>query len=78
MKSPVRKIPDLLKDWDGIGKKIRRNGRVTVFLDFDGTLVDIAPRPELVRLTSTARKILRRLARHPNATACRSQWPPPP
>ena len=68
MKSPVRKIPDLLKDWDGIGKKIRRNGRVTVFLDFDGTLVDIAPRPELVRLTSTARRILGRLARHPNAT----------
>jgi trehalose 6-phosphate phosphatase len=68
MKPPVRKIPDLLKDWDRIEKKIRGNGRVTVFLDFDGTLVDIAPRPELVRLTSVARKILRRLARHPNAT----------
>jgi trehalose 6-phosphate phosphatase len=68
MKPPVRRIPDLLKDWDGIGKKIRRNGRVTVFLDFDGTLVDIAPRPELVRLTSTARSNLGCLARHPNAT----------
>ncbi len=68
MKQRVRKIPDLLKDWDGIEKKVRGNGRVTVFLDFDGTLVDIAPRPELVRLTSIARKILRRLARHPNAT----------
>ena len=68
MKSPIRKIPDLLKEWDGIGKKIRRNGRVTVFLDFDGTLVDIAPRPELVRLTAPGRRILRRLARHPNAT----------
>jgi len=68
MKRPVRQIPDLLKDWDRIEEKIRGNGRVTVFLDFDGTLVDIAPRPELVHLTPVARKTLRRLARHPNAT----------
>jgi trehalose 6-phosphate phosphatase len=68
MKPPARKIPNLLKNWDGIAQKIRRHGRVTVFLDFDGTLVDIAPRPELVRLAPAARKILQRLARHPLAT----------
>ena len=36
-----------------------------MFLDFDGTLVDIAPRPELVRLRLAARQVLRRLAHHP-------------
>jgi trehalose 6-phosphate phosphatase len=68
MKSPARKVPHLLKNWDVVAKKIRKHRRVTVFLDFDGTLVDIAPRPELVRLTPTTRKILQRLARHPRAT----------
>src|SRR4030081_1416974 len=65
MKPTARKIPNLLKNWDGIAKEIRRSGLVTVFLDFDGTLVDIAPRPEMVRLTLAARKILQRLARNP-------------
>jgi trehalose 6-phosphate phosphatase len=68
MKPASRKIPNLLKNWDGVAKEIRKRGRIIVFLDFDGTLVDIAPRPELVRLTPAARKILRRLARHPLAT----------
>jgi trehalose 6-phosphate phosphatase len=68
MKPPVRKIPHLLKKWDSVAKKIRKHRRVTIFLDFDGTLVEIAPRPELVRLAPPARKILRRLASHPRAT----------
>jgi trehalose 6-phosphate phosphatase len=68
MKAAVCTIPSLLKNWDGIAKEIPRHGRVTVFLDFDGTLVDIAPRPELVRLAPAARNILLRLARHPLAT----------
>ena len=68
MKPPGRKIPHLLKIWDSVAKKIRKHRRVTVFLDFDGTLVDIAPRPELVHLAPAARKILRRLACHPRAT----------
>jgi trehalose 6-phosphate phosphatase len=68
MKPAARKIPNLLKNWDAIAKEIRRSGRVTVFLDFDGTLVDIVPRPEMVRLTPAARKILERLARNPLVT----------
>lgn len=68
MKPPVRKIPHLLKKWDSVAEKIRKHRRVTIFLDFDGTLVEIAPRPELVRLAPPARKILRRLASHPRAT----------
>ncbi len=68
MKSLVRKAPHLLKNWDGIAKKIRQYGRITVFLDFDGTLVAIAPRPDQVRLMPATRKILQRLAKDPHAT----------
>jgi trehalose 6-phosphate phosphatase len=58
----------LLRSWDDIAAQIRKRGRVTIFLDFDGTLVDIAPRPELVHLRHEAREILRRLSKHPLAT----------
>jgi trehalose 6-phosphate phosphatase len=68
MKPPARGVPHLFTQWDRIAARIREHDRVTVFLDFDGTLVDIAPRPNLVRLKSKARSILRRLARHPQAT----------
>jgi trehalose 6-phosphate phosphatase len=71
MKSTYRRaskaIPHLLKNWGDVAKKIRAHPGVTVFLDFDGTLVDIVPRPHQVRLTPAARKILRRLARDPRA-----------
>ena len=61
-------VPDLLKSWDSVAAQIRKHGRVTVFLDFDGTLVDIAPRPELVHFKHEARDVLRRLSKHPLAT----------
>ena len=64
----AKPVLDLLKSWDGIATQIRKRGHVTIFLDFDGTLVDIAPRPELVHLKKEARDVLRRLAKHPLAT----------
>jgi trehalose 6-phosphate phosphatase len=64
----VKVVPDLLKCWNSIDAQIRKRGRVTIFLDFDGTLVDIAPRPELVHLKPEAQDVLRRLAKHPLAT----------
>lgn len=64
----LKAVPDLLKRWDDIAAQIRKHGRVTIFLDFDGTLVDIAPRPELVHLKHEAREVLRRLSNHPLAT----------
>lgn len=64
----LKSVPDLLKNWDGVAAQIRKKGRVTIFLDFDGTLVDIAPRPELVHLKQEAREVLHRLSKHPLAT----------
>ena len=60
-------VLDLLKNWNDIAAQICKSGRVTIFLDFDGTLVDIAPRPELVHLKAEARDVLLRLAKHPLA-----------
>ena len=61
-------VPDLLRSWDEVAAQIRKVGRVTIFLDFDGTLVDIAPRPELVHLRTDAQEVLRRLSKHALAT----------
>jgi trehalose 6-phosphate phosphatase len=63
----AKPVLDLLKNWDDIAAQIRKRGRVIIFLDFDGTLVDIAPRPELVRLKREAREVLRRLSKNPLA-----------
>jgi trehalose 6-phosphate phosphatase len=68
MTPPARGVPHLLSQWNRVAARIRAHPRVVVFLDFDGTLVAIAPRPEQVRLTPPARSILQRLARHPRAT----------
>jgi trehalose 6-phosphate phosphatase len=68
MTSSVRGVSHLSSDWDRIAARIRAHSRVVIFVDFDGTLVAIAPRPELVRLTPKARKLLRRLVRHPRVT----------
>jgi trehalose 6-phosphate phosphatase len=64
----ARGVLSLFVHWNRITAQVRTHSRVVVFLDFDGTLVAIAPRPELVRLTRPARKVLLHLVRHPRVT----------
>jgi trehalose-phosphatase len=58
----------LLERWPQVEKRLRAAKRVALFLDFDGTLVPLCRRPEDVRLDSTTRRLLQRLARHPRLT----------
>lgn len=65
---PSRMAPSLAAHWTRVAAQVRSAKRVVLFLDFDGTIVDIAPLPNLVRLMPAARRVLRRLARHPQVT----------
>ena len=63
-----RLTPHLFAQWDRIARRIRRNQRVVMFLDFDGTLVRVAPLPDNVRLEDAMRDVLRKLATRRNVT----------
>jgi trehalose 6-phosphate phosphatase len=63
-----RATPHLFAQWERIARRIRGNKRVVMFLDFDGTLVRIAPLPDGVRLEDETRDVLQKLAGHRNVT----------
>ena len=54
-------LPSALDRWDEIAARLEGR-RPALFLDYDGTLSPIAPRPELATLPEETRDVLRRLA----------------
>jgi trehalose 6-phosphate phosphatase len=63
-----RTTPHLFTAWNQIAARIRKSERVVIFLDFDGTLVRIAPLPSGVRMAPKTREVLRKLARNRKVT----------
>ena len=61
----ARVLPHLFERWDEVRRRVRTASSVMLFVDFDGTLVDLRPRPDQVRLSPAARLALRKLVRHP-------------
>lgn len=51
--------------WRAVAERLRVSRRIVLFLDFDGTLARIQPKPHLARLPLSTRQTLRRLSRHP-------------
>src|SRR5260370_41393677 len=66
---PYRPAPHLFKHWSRVAACVHGSRRIILFLDFDGTLVRIAPRPNQVRLAPAAGRVLGSLAPHPRVTA---------
>lgn len=60
----------LFDRWAQVAERLRAAKHLALFLDFDGTLVPLRPRPEDVWLDDAARQVLRRLACHPRLTVC--------
>jgi trehalose 6-phosphate phosphatase len=56
--------------WSEVAQCLRAAEHMALLLDFDGTLVPIQPRPEIVRLGWPARRLIGRLAKHSRVTVC--------
>jgi trehalose-phosphatase len=55
----------LFECWKEIADRLNGAGKIALFLDFDGTLTRIRPRPEAVLLNPSTRRALSVLARSP-------------
>ena len=63
-----RATPHLFADWKSVHRLIQSSKRVVIFLDFDGTLVRLAPKPDQVHVEPETRSMLKRLARRRGVT----------
>lgn len=52
----------LFKWWEQVAARLRNAEAIALFLDYDGTLAKLCPRPEDARIEPGTRKVLRRLA----------------
>jgi len=55
----------LFASWNEVAQRLRRAPSIALFLDFDGTLSPLCPRPDQVRLSGSMRSIVSTLARKP-------------
>jgi trehalose 6-phosphate phosphatase len=55
----------LFNHWNQVIRRLRSVPKIALFLDFDGTLARLRPRPEQVSLDSSVRQALAALARSP-------------
>ena len=58
-------VHHLFHCWDHVAHRFQSSPKIALFLDFDGTLVPIQPRPEDVWLDAATRRSLAHLARSP-------------
>jgi trehalose-phosphatase len=62
-------MPDALRHlflgWNEVAGRLRSASAIALFLDFDGTLSPLRPRPEEVRISGAMRSIVSTLARKP-------------
>ncbi len=66
MKKPTaHQVCHLFRCWDRIASRFQSSSSVALFLDFDGTLAPLQPRPEDVWLDAATRRTLLRLTRSP-------------
>jgi trehalose-phosphatase len=55
----------LFADWNHVSQRLQTASLIALFLDFDGTLAQFAPRPEDVSVDAHIRQTLRTLVRNP-------------
>lgn len=55
----------LFHSWNHVARRLRSGRTIALFLDFDGTLTPLRPRPEDVQLDESTRSTLLRLVRSP-------------
>jgi trehalose-phosphatase len=58
----------LFDRWAEIAQRLHTAKHIGLLLDFDGTIVPIQPRPEMVRLSLTSRRLIGRLTKHSRLT----------
>ena len=58
-------MPPLLSHWNQVSRRLRSRPKIALFLDFDGTLARLRPRPDQVSIDSSVRQALSALARSP-------------